>query len=74
MNLLTLLLMPAPHTASATAPAGKGKDEDNAEEKEGTNALSSVNLQVVIPTVGWQPQSRRLWGWLMQEKLSPSCA
>ena len=24
-------------------------------------------------TIGWQPQSRRLWGWLMQSKPSPSC-
>ena len=42
MNLLTLLLMPAPRTASATAQVCKGKDEDNAEEEEGANALSSV--------------------------------
>lgn len=42
MNLLTLLLMPAPHTAFATAQVGKGKEEDNVEEEEGTNTLSSV--------------------------------
>ena len=33
MNLLTLLLMPAPHTASAEALADE--DEDTAEEEAG---------------------------------------
>ena len=50
MNLLTLLLRTAPHTASATAPAGKGKDEDNAEEEEKGTKFTELSFPQSLPS------------------------
>ena len=51
MNLLTLLLMPAPHTASATAQVGKGKDEDNAEEGGKGTKFTELSFPQSLPSI-----------------------